>query len=623
MKKLGLLFAIIVIASLVISSCAAPTPQVIEKTVEKIVPQTVVVEKPVEKVVEQTVVVEKTVQVAAPTATPSPGKVALDFAINAEPLSMDPGISGDYIAVWLAKQMFMGLTDNAVDGSVQPQLATKWSVSDDGLTWTFDMRQDVPWVSLNPATGEFKNLGPVTAKDVEYQVKRILDPRTGSTSSSGLYIIKGAQEYNKADPNAANFAELRDAVGVKAVDDDTVQFTLTQPAAYFPSIAGGMTVRPVQQAAVEAHPDRWAEPGWIVTNGPYALQDWLHGDRITMVKNPLWPDAKDVQIEELRGVFVGEQGTAMAMYEANDLDFMGDPGWDVPLPDIPRVKGDPVLSKEYSQLPRQCDYFYFFETFKPPFDNVLVRKAFSAAIDRQALIDNVLKAGQQPANAFAPPGIFGNVAGDKSVGGYLVMDNYADQVKQAQAWLAEAGFPEGEGLGQIRLLYPTSQQHALIAQAIQAMWTAAFPKADIKLENMEWSSYIKTMQPSSPDAEKPHMVRAGYCGGSTPYPDENNWVAEYFKSTASSNWGGYKNPEFDALVTAAAKETDPAKRQQMYKEAESILIDKDAVIAPIYFWSFVRMQKPWMTKLIVNPSGSDPVWQWQIDSAAKQAATKQ
>ena len=200
MKKLGLLFAIIVIASLVITSCVAPTPQVIEKTIEKVVPQTVVVEKPVEKVVEQTVVVEKTVQVAAPTATPSPGKVALDFAINAEPLSMDPGISGDYIAVWLAKQMFMGLTDNAVDGSVQPQLATKWSVSDDGLTWTFDMRKDVPWVSLNPATGEFKNLGPVTAKDVEYQVKRILDPRTGSTSSSGLYIIKGPRSITRPIP---------------------------------------------------------------------------------------------------------------------------------------------------------------------------------------------------------------------------------------------------------------------------------------------------------------------------------------------------------------------------------------------------------------------------------------
>ena len=308
-----------------------------------------------------------------------------------------PGISGDYIAVWLAKQMFMGLTDNAVDGSVVPQLATKWSVSEDGLTWTFEMRKDVPWVSVNPATGEFKNLGPVTAKDVEYQVKRILDPRSGSTSSSGLYIIKGAQEYNKADPKAANFAELRDAIGVKVVDDYTVQFTLTQPAAYFPSIAGGMTVRPVQQAAVEAHPDRWAEPGWIVTNGPYALLDWLHGNRITMVKNPLWYGAacrhadrghraadrqrrvdRHGHVRERRDRLHGRPrlGPAAAGHGPHQV----------------RPRAQPGVSAEH---PRLCTYYYgFMVKNKAPFDDVRVRQAFSYAIDRQALIDQLLKGGQ-------------------------------------------------------------------------------------------------------------------------------------------------------------------------------------------------------------------------------------
>ena len=128
-------------------------------------------------------------------------------------------------------------------------------------------------------------------------------------------------------------------------------------------------------------------------------------------------------------------------------------------------------------------------------DNVLVRKAFSAAIDRQSLIDNVLKGEQRPAHSFAPPGIFGNVADDFSVGGWMVEDDYEAQVTQAQAWLEEAGYPEGEGLD-LLLMHNTSEAHALIAQAIQAMWAEAFPKAAITIENQEWQVYLKTLLPT-------------------------------------------------------------------------------------------------------------------------------
>jgi oligopeptide transport system substrate-binding protein len=276
------------------------------------------------------------------------------------------------------------------------------------------------------------------------------------------------------------------------------------------------------------------------------------------------------------------------------------------------------LSKELFIAPRLCTYYYGFVNSKPPFDNVTVRKAFAAAIDRQSLIDNVLKGDQLPAHSFAPPGIFGNVADDMSIGSWMVMDNYADQVKQAQDWLAEAGYPEGEGLD-IVLMHNTSEAHAQIAQAVQAMWAEAFPKANISIENQEWTVYLKTLLPDAPDEDKPNVFRIGWCAD---YPDENNWVNEVLNSKSSQNYEKYFKPEFDALVEQAANEPDPEIRKDLYKQAETMLMD-DQAIAPIYYYTYVRLYKPWLTKVVVSPVTGDPIAQWEIDWAAKTAARGQ
>ncbi len=603
-KKWAIVAAVLVVTSLLLTACPAATPEV------QVVKETVVVEKEVVKEVQ----VEVT-----PTPVPSPDVVTLDTVTSTEPPTLDPSLATDSQSIWWIHQLFVGLTGFNEKAEVVPSLATEWSASEDGLTWTYKMRNDVHWVHRNPVTSEFEDLGPVTAQDVVYGVKRTLDPNTASDYAFVLYVLKGAEEFNTAKPDAENFQELMDNVGVRALDDTTVEFTLKEPAGYFPSITGMWVTFPLPQAAIEEHGDNWTEAGLIVTNGPYTLAEWSHGAYIKAVKNPLWVNAADVQIEVIQGPIVQEQSTSMAMYEANEIDMMADPGWGPPLPDMDRIKADPELSKQLFIAPRLCTYYYGFVTTKPPMDNPKLRKALAAAIDRKSLIANLLKGEQRPAHSFTAPGNFGSVADDLSVAGWMVMDNYADQLAQAQAWMAEAGYPEGEGLN-LTLMHNTSEAHAQIMQAIQAMWQEAFPKATFTIENQEWNVYLKTLLPDSPDEEKPDVYRMGWCAD---YPDANNWLNEVFNSKSGQNYAKYFNENFDALVLQAASASDPAKRQELYKQAEMMLIDQDTAIAPIYYYTYVRLYKPWLTKVVISPVTGDPIAEWRIDWEAKKAARGQ
>lgn len=584
-----LLLAMLVISALVFGACVSPTPAGEAAPVS---------------------------EEAAPAEEAAAEEVVLDTVFSTEPPSMDPSLATDSQSIWAIRQMFMGLTGFDETAQVVPALATEWSVSEDGLVWTYKMRSDVNWVKWNAETGTVDDLGVVTAQDVEYGVKRTLDPRTASDYSYLLYVIAGGEELNTADPATADIDALRDALGVKALDDTTVQFTLKSPAGYFPSITGLWVTFPQNQAAVEAGGDQWADAGSIVTNGPYTLETWDHGAYVRMVKNELWPGAADVQITAIQGPIIESESTAMAMYEANEIDMMADPGWGPPLPDMDRIKADPTLSEELLIAPRLCTYYYGFVTSKPPMDNPLVRKAFAAAIDRQSLIDNLLKGEQRPAHSFSAPGIFGNVAEDPEIGAWMVQEDYAAQLEQAKAWIAEAGYPEGEGLD-LLLMHNTSEAHAQIAQAIQAMWAEAFPKAVISVENQEFQVYLKTLLPEAPVEEKPDIYRMGWCAD---YPDANNWLNEVFNSKSGQNYATYSNPEYDALVEQAAFAADPAEREDLYRQAEAIFNDIDVPIAPIYYYTYVRMYKPWLSNVVISPVTGDPVSLWKLDNAAKTAA---
>jgi len=610
MKKLILLLVALGLLS-ALAACAAPTPVV--KEVEKIV------EKPVEVVKE----VEKKVEVVVTaTPVPVPEVVTLNANLGSEPPQVDPALTTDTTSVQLDEAMFLALTDfDDVTNEVIPELATEWSVSEDGLTWTFKMRNDVPWVKYNTVTGQVEqvldadgNPRIVNAHEVEYAVKRTLNPETASDYAYVLYIIKGGKALNEAEEVTD---ELINAVGVKAVDDFTVEFTLETPAAYFPGIASMWVTRPVPKDLIDEKGARWVEPGIIWANGPYIMTEWVHGASLTLVKNPFfygWKEPGAGNIERIEYTIVNEASTEMAMYENNEIDTSGGYiGWGPPLPDLDRIRADPVLSKEYYQAPQLCTYYYGFTMDKPPTDNVLVRKALSAAIDRQTLIDTVTKGGQTPAHSFAPRGIFGNVADDTSIGSWML--NYAEGKELAKKWMAEAGFPDGEGVDLI-LMHNVSEAHARIAQAIQAMWQEVFPKMKVTIETQEWKVYLQTIDKDTPVEDMPHVWRLGWCAD---YADENNWVHEVFSAEEGNNNPRAKPTKFEELTKQAKMETDPAKRKELYREAERLLVEEEARIAPIYYYTTNMLTKPWL-KRTVQALGGQHIDKWTIDWAAKKAA---
>jgi len=538
-----------------------------------------------------------------PTATPVPQPVVLRLNLGTEPPTLDPALATDTTSVDVDEQLFLGLTAyDPETAEVIPELATSWDVSPDGLVYTFHMRNDVYWVRYDPATDTFEKIRPVTAYDVEYGVRRTVMPETASDYAYVTYIIKNAEAINTTEvpTNTYNIEDL----GVKALDDYTVQFTLEYPAGFFPAIAGMWVCRPQPKEAIEEFGAQWTEPGNIMTNAAYALKEWTHDSHMTLIKNPYYYKADQVQIDVVDFVMITEASTAFAMYENGELDSAG-----VPLDDLDRVKADPVLSKELVIAPYPCTYYYGFTTDKDPMDDVHVRRAFSYAIDRQGLIDNVLKGGQQPANAFACPGIFGNAAFDPDVG------IYSDPEK-AKAELAEAGFAGGAGFPQVTLMHNTSEAHARIAQAIQQMWKETLG-VEVNIENQEWKVYLKTISPKTPVEEMPHVWRLGWCAD---YPDENNWVHEVFNPTKGSNnprlrlddpQVGQFITEFNDLTIAAGKEPDQAKRAEMYKRAEHLLVYEIAAIAPIYYYTTVNVTKPYLQRHFPALGGID-IENWRI-----------
>jgi len=590
----------IVILTMVLAACApaaTPTPEVIVETVE--------------------VPVVETVEVPVPVGPERP--ITLDISFSGDPPTLDPSLATDTTSVWVDEQLFIGLTDlDSETMEAIPRLATSWDISADGTVFTFHLRDDVKWVHYDVLTDTIEEVGPVTAQDVVYGTLRTLDPRTASPYAYVLYVIKGGEALNTADLEELTEEELQaliDEVGAKALDDYTVEFTLEYAASYFPQIAYMWVMRAMPQATIEEFGEEWTWPGNMVSNGAYVLTEWSRGAMLRFKKNPYYYDADKAQIEEVVAPVVGESSTNFALYEAGEIDITGDPGWGVPLPDMDRVRADPVLSQELTILPRLCTYYYGFIHTKPPMDNVLVRKAFAAAIDRVALVENVTKGGQTPAHSFACPGIFGNAADDLTIGSYLL--DIEEGKTKAQEWLAEAGYPNCEGLPEVTLMHNVSEAHALIAQAIQEMWRENLG-CTVKIETMEWGAYLGMLQEDAPDADKPHIFRLGWCAD---YPDQQNWLGEVFHTTKSANRIKLgPAPDFDALLDEAVLEGDPAKRVELYNQAERLFIDEYMGVAPIYYYTSVNMFKPYVIEHPTNPSFGWHINDWKIDWEAKKAA---
>lgn len=514
--------------------------------------------------------------VAAAGSTP----FTLNINLGGNPATLDPALATDTTSISVIEQLFIGLVDlDDETAEVRPELASSWTVSPDGTVYTFTLRGDVHWTDSNP----------VTAQDVRYGILRSLAPATNSDYAYPLFLIKNAGAYNNGsitDPSL---------VGVVVLDPTHLQITLEHAASYALSIFSLWVAHPMPQWAIDAHGvPGWTSPANIVTNGAYRLTEWVADDHILLDKNPSYFDAANVQIGKVK-MWVVDTNTAWTMYLNGQLDTAAVPA--------PGNAGD-VLPQEVHFQPDACTQYYGFSTSQPPFNNLLVRKAFIAATDRQGLIRDVLGGAQRPALTFTPPGVFGYV------------DGYAEGVGipynpvQARLWLTQAGYPNGQGVPPITLWFNTSSGHQAIAEYIRDSWSATLG-VSVTLQSLAWADYLNQYQNG-----QFQVWRMGWCPD---YLDANNFLGDAIANNGGA-YGGWDNATYDSYLDQAARSQDPDTRKALYKQAEEILVETDAVVLPLYYNASYVATKPILERTYPAGGGFD-ISTWRNTSVSGEIGT--
>jgi oligopeptide transport system substrate-binding protein len=377
----------------------------------------------------------------------------------------------------------------------------------------------------------------------------VLNPKTGAKYAQQLYYLKNGEEYNKG--KVTDFAQ----VGVKAVDDRTLQVTLRCPTPYFLDLTTFYTLYPVPRWAIEAHGKDWVKPGKIVSNGPFRLASWVPQRELVLEKNPTHWDAASVKLARAVFIPIDDVNTAYKQFQAGDSDW---------LPTVPPAQLDAAKQRpEYYVSPYLGTYYFRFNVNKPPFTDARVRKALSMAVDREALTKFVTRAGEVPTTTMVPAGM----RGYEGVRG-LPYDPAA-----AKKLLAEAGFPDGKGFPKVELVYNTHELHRVVTQAIQQMWKEKLG-IQVDLANVEWKVYLARQ--SGLDYQ---MSRAGWIGD---YVDPNTFL-DMWISGGGNNQTGWTSKRYDELIAKAGCGTaDPRERMKLLSEAEKILVVDEAPIMPLF-----------------------------------------
>lgn len=494
--------------------------------------------------------------------------------IASEPPSLDPGLAQDNNSSTVLRPIYEALTRKDESGEVKPAAAEKWDVSKDGLKYTFYLRKDAKW----------SNGDPVKASDFEFAWKRALDPAMTPPAPYAyqLYYIKNAEEYNTKAITDAN------QVGVKAKDDYTLEVELKSPTPYFDSLVSFYTYFPLNEKHVKANPKFAAEASTMVTNGPFLLKEWKHNDSLTLVKNPNYYAAKDIKLTEVNMKILNDPGAMLNMYNTGQIDWAGRPTNEFPVDQLPKLKADKAMNLQIKGI--ASTYYYEFNTKAAPFDNVKIRKAFSMAIDRKAIVDKITQGDQLPAFGLVPPGI----KGEKKTFREEVKDDYFKEDAAAAKKLLEEGMKEKgyTKLPDVTLIYNKSEAHKKIAEAVVDMWRKTLG-VEVKLEVQEFGVYIKNRQNGNFQ-----VARAGW---GADYNDPMTYI-DLLLSTGGNNNSKYNNAEYDKLIKEAYSTADEAKRMKAMAQAEKIMIN-DMPVAPIYYYTGIWAQKDYVKNVFVDYKG--------------------
>lgn len=473
-----------------------------------------------------------------------------------EPAGLDPQTSIGQPEHGIILSLFEGLvTADAKDLSPLPGAAERWDISPDGKVYTFHLRKNGRW-----SNGE-----PVTTHDFIESYHRLLLPSLAAQYSYMLYPVKNAEAFNLG--KITDFGR----VGFKALDDYTLEITLHSPAPYLLSMIIHDSWFPVPIAVIKKHgaiddlTNPWTRPENFVGNGPFVLKEWKINSHILVEKSRTYWDAKNVRLNSIYFDPTAVLDTAERMFRSGQLHS-------IPMAPPSKVafyrKYKPNLIKVYPLL---ATYFYKFHVTQPPLNDKRVRQALAMAIDRPAITETIMRAGEEPAYFLTPP----------NTGGYTCQTKVAKDVTAARRLLAEAGYPDGKNFPTVEVLFNTLQYHKAIAEALQQMWKKNL-NINIVLHNEEWKVYLDSMRRTNYA-----IGRAAWIGD---YVDPSTFL-DMFTTESGNNETGWSNAEYDRLIHLASNTGDRAARYAAYQKAEAILLD-EMPIMPIYFYTQPRLLRP-------------------------------
>jgi oligopeptide transport system substrate-binding protein len=518
-----------------------------------------------------------------------------------DPRSVDPQAAIDTRDWYLLNPLFPALTTlDEESNQVEPGIVTGWDISEDGTVYTFHLIENIPWVRYNADTeaveqvmDESGNPRLVTAHDVVYGWTRALDPATGSFGAYMLApLVVGGQSFNSGEGSAED-------LGLRAVDDFTFEVTAPESVAYALGLYGLLNARPTPQWAIEEFGDSWTEPENIQSYGPFALKEWVHEESMTYVKNPFWPGSAgygQAKLDELVFRFL-DNAVALREYEAGNIQVLQT----VPSDQIARIKADATLSQELTIVAGACTGAWGFHVEKPPFDNVHIRRAFSYAVDRDSLVNDVLRGGAIPSRWFTPPSVAlaPTLESNPDLG---ISFDPAKAQEELQLGLQDLGLSSADELPTITAVFGNSETNNAIGQALQIMWEDTLG-IRVELGPMDTTTYWANM---AEDAGQIHA--AGWCPD---YNDANNYTRDVMRSDGIYNYGRWNSPQFDQMVDEARSLSDPEARRALYAQIEQLMVVDEAAIIPLTWQSVVALTKPNVTRTFV-PSGVQAFWKWDV-----------
>ena len=475
---------------------------------------------------------------------------------GAEPPSLDPGLASDTTSA----NILLNIMDPLVklDDDLEPvgSLAESWETSEDGKTVTFHLRSDAKWT----------NGDPVTAEDFEWSWKRTISPELAADYAYQFYGIVGAQDYNGCDPKKDKCDALADKVGVKAVDDQTLEVTLTTPQPWFLQQVAHHSFLAVHRPTVEKFGAKWTEAANIVTNGPFKLDSWEHDSSIDLVKWDEWRDADSVTLTRVDGRMITDGTTAVQAFEAGEVDVNPN----IPPEEMPRIKE----TDEYNQYPGLGTYYYGFNT--ETVSDVNQRRAMALAIPRQTIIDEIAQADQLPASGFTPEGMPGydTLHTDSE---WLPADG---DMAKAQELMDQVQNPNKD----ITLLLNDSPGHREIAVAIQAAWKEL--GLNVTIKQQEWAQFLEFIGP--PPDKSIDVFRLGWIGD---FVDGINFL-ELWTCDSGNNSTNWCNKDYDRIVEEARTTEDNDARYELYGQLEDIMFgpEGEVPVAPIYWYTYVEQE---------------------------------